>query len=123
MTKKGEATVIQTSIETSIEEAIGFAQEILNSTKTESYYVIQMKKDGTAGANYVYGPFDKEKADKEAKEKAEAEAKAAEQAKEEFQKWLTENSYNAETDALIEDQDVAGKKTILYRTISEYRHL
>jgi hypothetical protein len=57
-----------------------------------------------------------EKQAKEAAEKAEKEAQA------EFQQWLIDNSYNADTDSLVEDQDAEGKKTILYRTVSEYRH-
>jgi hypothetical protein len=67
---------------------------------------------------------DEEEAKRVAKEKEEKEAaeKAAQQAQAEFQKWLTDNSYNAETDTLVEDEDAEGKKTILYRTVSAYRH-
>lgn len=57
----------------------------------------------------------KEEEEKAAKEKAEREAEL------EFQKWLSENSYNAATDTLIEDVDEEGGLTILYRTVSIYR--
>lgn len=57
----------------------------------------------------------KEEEEQQAKEKAEREAE------QEFQTWLTDNSYNAATDTLIEDVDEEGGLTILYRTVSIYR--
>lgn len=57
----------------------------------------------------------KEEEEQAAREKAEREAEL------EFQKWLSENSYNEATDTLIEDVDEEGGLTILYRTVSIYR--
>lgn len=61
----------------------------------------------------------KAKEEQEAKETAELQAR---QSAEAFQKWQSDNSYNAETDTLIEDQDATGKVTILYREVSRYTH-
>lgn len=61
----------------------------------------------------------KAKEEAEAKEKAEL---AARQSAEAFLKWQDDNSFNAETDTLIEDQDASGKVTILYREVSRYSH-
>ena len=66
-----------------------------------------------------------EKAAKEAEEAAAAKAqkeKEARESAEAFQKWQNDNSYNAETDTLIEDEDASGKVTILYREVSRYNH-
>lgn len=94
------------------------AAEVAAETKAKE----EAQKEADAKeAKRLADEADAKKAKEEAEAKEAAERTERESA-EKFQQFLEDNSYNNETDSLVEDQDATGKVTILYREVSRYTH-